>query len=101
MTCPLSPLTVSLRQLQYIVAVADLGGFGRAAEQCHVSQPSLSAQVALAEQQLGVQIFERSKRSVRLSAAGGAIVDQARKVLAAQHELEELAAHLKDPFRGT
>lgn len=96
----MAPSTVSLRQLQYIVAVADLGGFGRAAEQCHVAQPSLSAQVALAERQLGVQIFERNRQGVRVSSAGAAIVEQARRVLGAQRELEELASHLRDPFRG-
>ena len=95
------PPTVSLRQLQYIVAVADLGGFGRAAEQCHVAQPSLSAQVALAEDQLGVQIFERSRRGVRLSSVGAAVVERARRVLGAQRELEEVVNHLRDPFRGT
>jgi LysR family hydrogen peroxide-inducible transcriptional activator len=92
---------VSLRQLQYIVAVADLGGFGRAAGQCHVAQPSLSAQVALAEDQLGVQIFERSRQGVRVSSAGATLVERARLVLAAQRELEQVASHLRDPFRGT
>jgi LysR family hydrogen peroxide-inducible transcriptional activator len=101
MSRPVVPSTVSLRQLQYIVAVADVGGFGRAADQCHVAQPSLSAQVALAERQLGLQIFERSRQGVRLSAAGAAVVEQARRVLGAQRELEELAGHLRDPFRGT
>ena len=95
------PPTVSLRQLQYIVAVADLGGFGRAAEQCHVAQPSLSAQIALAEDQLGVQIFERSRQGVRLSSVGAAVVERARRVLGAQRELEEVVNHLRDPFRGT
>jgi LysR family hydrogen peroxide-inducible transcriptional activator len=101
MSLPMVPPTVSLRQLQYIVAVADLGGFGRAAEQCHVAQPSLSAQIALAEGQLGVQIFERSRRGVRLSSVGAAVVERARRVLGAQRELEEVANHLRDPFRGT
>ena len=55
----MASLDVSLRQLEYIVAVADLKGFRRAAEACDVAQPSLSMQVALAERQLGVQIFER------------------------------------------
>jgi LysR family hydrogen peroxide-inducible transcriptional activator len=95
------PSTVSLRQLQYIVAVADLGGFGRAARECHVAQPSLSAQVAQAEEALGVQIFERSRQGVRVSAAGAALVEQARRVLGAQRELEEVASHLRDPFHGT
>ena len=53
----LEPLPCSLRQLQCIVAVADLGGFGRAAARCHVSQPSLSAQIALVEQALGVRLL--------------------------------------------
>ncbi len=97
----LTPTAVSLRQLQYIVAVADHHGFGRAAEVCHVSQPSLSAQVALAEEALGVQIFERDRRGVRVSGAGATIVDSARRVLGAHRELEEIASHLRDPFRGT
>jgi LysR family hydrogen peroxide-inducible transcriptional activator len=101
MTMPIVPSTVTLRQLQYIVAVAELGGFGRAAEHCHVAQPTLSAQVALAEESLGIQIFERSRQGVRISTAGAAIVDQARRVLAAQRGLEELANHLRDPFHGT
>jgi LysR family hydrogen peroxide-inducible transcriptional activator len=101
MSLPTVPPTVSLRQLQYIVAVADLGGFGRAAEQCHVAQPSLSAQIALAEHQLGVQIFERSRQGVRVSSVGGVIVERARRVLGAERELEQVASHLRDPFRGT
>src|SRR5262245_6323560 len=101
MTLPIAPSTVTLRQLQYVVAVAELGGFGRAADHCHVAQPTLSAQVALVEEQLGVQIFERNRQGVRLSTAGAAIVEQARRVLAAQRGLEELASHLRDPFHGT
>ena len=94
------PLEVSLRQLQYIVAVADRRGFRRAAEACGVAQPSLSMQVALAERQLGVQLFERG-RAVRVSTAGAAIVEQARRVLLAAQELRELARQAADPFRGT
>jgi LysR family hydrogen peroxide-inducible transcriptional activator len=97
----MTPFDVSLRQLQYIVAVADLHGFRRAAEACQVAQPSLSMQVALAERQLGVQIFERDHRSVRVSAVGTVLVDQARRVLLAAHELRELARQAADPFHGT
>ena len=86
---------------QYIVAVADRKGFRRAAEACDVAQPSLSMQVALAERQLGVQIFERDSRSVRLSVVGTAIIEQARRVLLAAHELRELARQSADPFHGT
>lgn len=97
----MATLDVSLRQLEYIVAVAEHRGFRRAAEACDVAQPSLSMQVALAERQLGVQIFERDPRTVRLSPAGAAIVDQARRVLLAAQELRELARQSADPFRGT
>lgn len=97
----LAPLPVSLRQLQYVVAIADLGGFRRAAEACHVSQPSLSAQVAQAEAALGVRLFERSRRQVRVSAAGESMVAQARAVLVAAGDLRELGRQFADPFNGT
>ena len=90
-----------MRQLQYIVAVADEGGFRRAADACHVAQPSLSAQVASAERDLGVQIFERDRRRVRVSLAGAPIVAQARRVLLAAADLRELARQSADVFRGT
>ena len=67
----LATLPVSLRQLQYIVAVADRGSFRRAAEACFVAQPSLSAQVAVAERALGVQLFERTGRRVRVPRTAG------------------------------
>ena len=97
----LAALPVSLRQLQYIVAVADRGGFRRAAEACRVAQPSLSAQVALAEEALGVQIFERTQRRVRVTDAGAPLVEQARRVLVAAGDLRELARQKANPFRGT
>jgi LysR family hydrogen peroxide-inducible transcriptional activator len=90
----------SLRQLEYLVAVADLGGFRRAADACHVAQPSLSAQVAQVERALGVQIFERNRRGVRLAPAGAAIVDHARRVLLAAADLGEVARQQADPYRG-
>jgi LysR family hydrogen peroxide-inducible transcriptional activator len=92
---------VSLRQLQYVVAVADLRGFRRAAHACHVSQPSLSAQVALVERQLGVQLFERDSRSVRVSSRGAVVIEQARRILIAAGELGEIARQAADPFHGT
>ncbi len=65
------------------------------------SQPSLSAQVALAERQLGVQVFERDRAASGVSTAGAPIVDQARQVLVAARDLAELARQAADPFRGT
>jgi len=96
----LESLPCSLRQLQYVVAVADLGGFGRAAARCHVSQPSLSAQIALVEHALGVRLFERDRRVVRLSPAGAAVVDRARQVLLAARDLVDAARRQSDPFTG-
>src|SRR6266850_1644890 len=97
----LLPLPVSLRQLQYIVAVADLGSFRRAADACHVSQPSLSAQVAVAERALGVELFERTGRRVRVPPAATPLIAQARRILMAAGDLRELARQKSDPFRGT
>src|ERR1700716_2876226 len=96
----LSTLPVSLRQLQYIVAVAELANFRRAAEACHVAQPSLSAQVGVAEQALGVQLFERTGRRVRVPPAAAPLIAQARRVLMAAGDLRELARQHADPFRG-
>jgi len=91
----------SLRQLQYAVAVADLGGFRRAAEACRVSQPSLSSQIARLEQALAVQVFERDARGVRVTAAGEAVVARARQVLLAAGDLNETARQQGDPLTGT
>ena len=91
----------SLRQLQYLVAVADLGGFRRAAEACGVSQPSLSAQVAQVERALRVQVFERHARGVRVTAAGEAVLARARQVLLAAGDLNETARQQSDPLSGT
>src|SRR5258708_32866509 len=96
----LATLPVSLRQLQYIVAVADRGSFRRAADACHVAQPSLSAQVAVAERALGVQLFERTGRRVRVPAAAAPLVAQARRILMAAGDLRELARQRADPLRG-
>jgi len=96
----LAPLPVTLRQLQYVVAVADLGGFRKAAEACHVAQPSLSAQVAQVEGALGVRLFERNRRQVRVSAAGAALITQARAVIMAAGDLQEIGRQMADPFTG-
>ncbi len=91
----------SLRQLQYVVAVAELGGFRKAADACGVSQPSLSSQVAQLEQALGVQLFERDARGVRVTATGQLVIVRARQVLLAAGDLTETARQHGDPLRGT
>lgn len=97
----LSPHVVSLRQLQYVVAVDEMRNFRRAAELCHVSQPSLSAQLALLEEALGVRIFERSRRQVLPTMAGEEIIRRARRVLLEADDLLEAAQRLGDPLAGT
>jgi LysR family hydrogen peroxide-inducible transcriptional activator len=96
-----TPHAYSLRQLQYVVAVADLLSFHRAADDCHVSQPSLSAQIAELERVLGIKIFERDPHRVALTAAGRDFVESARAVLHAANALGETARRCIDPFTGT
>ena len=96
----LGPHPVTLRQLQYLVAVADQRSFRKAAEACHVSQPSLSAQVAQAEEALGVQLFERNQRRVALTPAGAELMLRIRGLLNSADALVDAAARLRDPFSG-
>jgi LysR family transcriptional regulator, hydrogen peroxide-inducible genes activator len=96
-----SPYAFSLRQLQYVVAVADLLSFNRAAEECRVSQPSLSLQIAEIERVLAITIFERDPHHVALTAAGRDFVESARAVLHAADALVETARRCLDPLSGT
>lgn len=91
----------SLRQLQYAVAVAEALSFSRAAEACHVSQPSLSAQLAQLEVVLGVRLFERDRRRVLPTAAGRELVERARLVLRDADDLVLAARRVRDPLAGT
>src|SRR5687767_15136262 len=97
----MDPHPFSLRQLQYAVVVADAGHFRRAAERCHVSQPSLSAQLAQLETVLGVRLFERNRRRVLPTPAGEQLVARARRVLTEADDLALAARRLQDPFAGT
>jgi LysR family hydrogen peroxide-inducible transcriptional activator len=97
----LAPHPTSLRQLQYAVAVADARSFRRAAEQCGVSQPSLSAQLAQLEDALGVRLFERDRRRVLLTPAGEDLIERARRVLVDADDLVGAARRLGDPLTGT
>src|ERR1700710_806683 len=83
---------LSLRDLEYVVAVAEERHFGRAAERCNVSQPALSAQVRKLEEALGVVLFERTSRRVLSTIAGDRVVRQARAVLAEAHKLLVIAS---------
>lgn len=92
---------VTLRQLQYAVAVAEDLSFRRAAERCGVSQPTLSVQVAEMERALDVQLFERSRRGVLVTRAGRVILERARTVLIATDDLVESARQSSGPLAGT
>jgi LysR family hydrogen peroxide-inducible transcriptional activator len=95
-----SPNDITIRQLQYAVAVGETLGFRKAAERCHVSQPSLSAQVALLEDVLGVQLFERNRRRVLVTAGGEVVLAHARRVLVGVDDLLAEAERLADPLAG-
>jgi len=95
-----APPRFTLRQLQYVVAVADELSFRRAAERCHVSQPSLSAQLAQLEDALGVRLFERDRRKVILTAAGGDLVARARRLLVDADDLVAAGRRASDPLSG-
>jgi LysR family hydrogen peroxide-inducible transcriptional activator len=96
-----SPHPFTLRQLQYAAAVADLRSFRRAAERCHVSQPSLSAQVIHLEEALGVRLFERGSRRVLVTAAGEAVLSRVRRLLLEAEDLADSVRQLGDPLSGT
>lgn len=96
-----APHPLTLRQLQYVVAVAETGSFRRAAERCRVAQPSLSTQVAEVERALGVRLFERDRRRVMVTAAGEALLPHARKLLVDAGDLVAAAARFADPLAGT
>lgn len=83
---------MDLRQLEYLVAVADHGGFTRAAAACHVSQPSLSHGIRSLEAELGTQLFFRLGRTVPPTPAGQLIIDAARRVLRDMADLDAVAA---------
>ena len=83
---------MNLRDLSYLVAVAEHRHFGRAAEACHVSQPTLSTQIKKLEEYLGVTLIERNNRQVLLTPVGEKIVEQARTVLRETDQLVKTAA---------
>ena len=90
----------TLRQLEYLVAIADLGSFHRAARACGVSQPGLSAQIRQLEALLDLRLLERDRRRVLLTPAGEALVRRARAVLAEARGLVEIAHALQRPLSG-
>jgi LysR family hydrogen peroxide-inducible transcriptional activator len=91
---------MNLRDLQYLVALAETRHFGHAAERCHVSQPTLSAQLRKLEEFLGVSLIERRPRRVGLTPAGEAVVERARRMLRDADDIRALARASQDPLGG-
>ncbi len=96
-----APHPVTLRQLQYVLAVAEQLNFRRAAEACAVAQPSLSAQVAQVEAALGVILFERLPRGVVVTAAGKTVIERAQRLVLAADDLVATAERTRDPLAAT
>src|SRR5580698_2793169 len=92
---------MELHQLRYVLAVARARNFSRAAEQCHVSQPSLSQQILKLEDELGERLFDRMKRVAKLTPHGEAFLRRAIHVLHEVDAAKREAAEAKDLLRGT
>lgn len=91
---------MNLRDLKYLVALADTGHFGRAAERAFISQPTLSAQLKKLEEYLGVKLVERQPKNVQLTEVGRQVVVRARRMLAEEEEIISLARNNTDPLAG-
>lgn len=92
---------MNLRDLRYLLALADHRHFGRAAEASHVSQPTLSTQIRKLEEELGVALVERAPRKVMLTEAGAEIAQRARSVIAEVEQMREIARRAHDPESGS
>lgn len=91
---------MNLQELRYLVAVAEHRHFGRAADVCNVSQPTLSSQIKKLEDELGVTLLERTNKRVELTPVGGQILEHARRALAEAGQMEAVARAARDPLVG-
>jgi len=92
---------MNLRAFHYLVTLADVRHFSKAAELCYVSQPTLSTQIRKLEEELDVQLVERSPRKVMLTEVGEEVVERARAMLAEADSIKAIARRSKDPHSGT
>lgn len=92
---------MNLRALRYLVALADLKHFGKAADACFVSQPTLSIQIKKMEAFLDVQLLERSNKMVMMTEAGNVITERARRVINEIDAIRETASIINNPNAGT
>jgi len=91
---------MNLRDLKYLIAVAETEHFGHAASRCYVSQPTLSGQIKKLEQELGVTLFERTNRSVSITPIGVEVVRHAKLILEQADVIKQLAQAQRDPLAG-
>ena len=91
-------IAVTLTELRYLVTLATERHFGKAAERCHVSQPTLSVAIRKLEDSLGLTLFERHRHGVLVTPAGAEIIAQAKVVLQETDVLERMARHSRDEF---
>jgi LysR family hydrogen peroxide-inducible transcriptional activator len=91
---------MNLQDIRYLVAVAEHRHFGRAAEACNVSQPTLSGQIKKLEEELGVTLLERTNKRVDLTPVGSQILNHARRALAETGQMEAVARAARDPLVG-
>jgi len=92
---------MTLQELRYLVALADTGHFGQAAERCHVSQSTLSTQLKKLEEYLGITVFDRSLKRIHPTPIGREIVESARLILHEADRIRELAKYGQDPMALT
>lgn len=91
---------MNIRDLEYLTTLARLNHFGKAAAACHVSQPTLSMQIKKLEQTIGVDLFERGRRSLRLTPAGEQIVERAEAILKEVKAIHDIGRQHVNPFEG-
>jgi len=91
---------LNLQELRYFAAVVEFRHFGRAAESCNVSQPTLSGQIRKLEEELGVTLLERTNKRVDLTPVGRQILEHAQRVLAEAGQIESVARAARDPLVG-
>jgi LysR family hydrogen peroxide-inducible transcriptional activator len=91
---------LGFRDLKYIIAIADKGSFGRAAEACGITQPALSERVKRIESTLGVSLFERSKRGLQVTPTGDRILRKARELMEQALAIDEITASHNEPLSG-
>ena len=91
---------MTLQDLRYVVTLAETRNFARAAEACHVSQPTLSTQIKKLEEELGLALFERTNKRVMPTSAGVELIAQARIVLEEAEKLRQMAHQALDPMAG-